>query len=253
MWQDRTPVQMRGLAAMGFTGAKLRATGGDVDPAQRRERLDAGLAIYLENIATDFYAAYHRYFPDKPVTALFLDARARHRAGDPTAFERTPSLSDPVWLDRVRERLARVVRENAAFRPLFYNMADEAGIADLAAAWDFDRSAPSLAAFRAWLPTRYAGIEALNRQWGTAYTAWAQAVPETTDQALARTDGNFSAWSDFRSFMDVAFAGAVRAGTDAVHGADPTALAALEGGQVPGWGGLRLPAARAGAGCVRDL
>ena len=37
--------------------------------------------------------------------------------------------------------------------------------------------------------------------------------------------------------MDVAFTRAVRMGTDAVHAADPQALAALEGAQVPGWGG----------------
>jgi hypothetical protein len=37
--------------------------------------------------------------------------------------------------------------------------------------------------------------------------------------------------------MDVAFADAVRIGTDAVHSADPNALAAIEGGQIPGGGG----------------
>ena len=34
-----------------------------------------------------------------------------------------------------------------------------------------------------------------------------------------------------------AFARALRAGTEAVHRADPEALAGIEGGQVPGWGG----------------
>ncbi len=41
----------------------------------------------------------------------------------------------------------------------------------------------------------------------------------------------------FKEWMDVAFARAVRAGADAVHQGDPEALAGLEGGQVPGWGG----------------
>jgi hypothetical protein len=54
---------------------------------------------------------------------------------------------------------------------------------------------------------------------------------------MARTDENFAAWGDFRAWMDMAYARAVRSGTDAVHAADPHALAALEGGQVPGWGG----------------
>ncbi len=62
-------------------------------------------------------------------------------------------------------------------------------------------------------------------------------MPELTDAAMRRTDDNYAAWADFKAWMDVAFAGAVRVGTDAVHRADPTALAALEGAQVPGWGG----------------
>jgi hypothetical protein len=37
--------------------------------------------------------------------------------------------------------------------------------------------------------------------------------------------------------MDLAFARALRMGTEAVHSADPTALAAIEGVQIPGWGG----------------
>ena len=61
--------------------------------------------------------------------------------------------------------------------------------------------------------------------------------PETTIQAMRRTDGNFAAWADFKAWMDVAFADALRRGTDAVHAADPNALAAIEGAQIPGWGG----------------
>jgi len=37
--------------------------------------------------------------------------------------------------------------------------------------------------------------------------------------------------------MDVSFANAVKMGVDAVHSVDPEAYVALEGGQVPGWGG----------------
>ena len=62
-------------------------------------------------------------------------------------------------------------------------------------------------------------------------------MPELTDTAMRRTDDNYSAWADFKAWMDVAFARAVQAGTEAVHQADPTALAGLEGGQIPGWGG----------------
>lgn len=239
LWQDRTPVQMRGLAALGFTGAKLSATGGNVDAEGRALRQGAGLSYYLENLATDFYAPYHRYTIGKPVNWLLEAAKAQYRANprDPDVFVREPGLLDPVWLERIRLRLDGVVRAEAANRPLFYNLGDESGIADLAVAWDFDMAPASLAGFRAWLRTGYPDLPALNAQWGSAFAAWDDVMPELTDAAVRRADGNFSAWSDFKAWMDVAFARAVQAGTDAVHGADRTALSALEGGQVPGWGG----------------
>lgn len=239
MWQDHTPVEMAGLARLGFTGAKLFGTGGRVDRQGAADRVGAGLSYYMENIATDFYAAYHRYTPDKSVTWLFDSVRARRLAapGDPAVNLRTPSLSDPAWLEQIRRRLDAVVRASAAERPLFYNLGDETGIADLAAAWDFDQSPESLDAFRVWLRTQYPDLPALNREWGTAYPNWDDIRPEPTDAAIRRTDENFAPWSDFKAWMDVAFARAVAAGRDSVHAADPDALAALEGGQLPGWGG----------------
>jgi hypothetical protein len=80
-------------------------------------------------------------------------------------------------------------------------------------------------------------LAALNAQWGTNFADWKSVVPQTTDQAIQRTDDNFSSWADFKDWMNVAFARAVRMGTDAVHSADPAALAAITGAQKPGWGG----------------
>jgi len=48
---------------------------------------------------------------------------------------------------------------------------------------------------------------------------------------------NFSACADFKEWMDAAFARAITAGTEAIHQADPQAVAAIEGTQIPGWGG----------------
>ena len=235
MWQDRTPVQLEGLRTLGFTGAKVRATSGDVDEAGKAGVQAAGLRFYLENVATDFYSPYHRYTPGKPVTWLFDEAKARLRAGDLRAFEREPSLSDAAWLERIRARLRDLAaRERGA---LFVNLADESGIGDLAAAWDADTGAASLAGMRDWLRGQYDTVESLNWQWGTSFARWDDVVPELTDAALWRGDENYSAWSDFKAWMDVAFARAVRAGTAAVHAGDPAARAALEGGQLPGWGG----------------
>ena len=197
----------------------------------------AGLGFYVENIATDFYAAYHRWTPGHSVTWLFDQARAAFAAGDPAAFWRTPSLADPAWRARVVGRLQDHVRLFGPYHPLFYSLGDETGIADLAAAWDFDLSPIGLESFRTWLRAQYGSLAALNEQWQTEFADWSAVAPGTTDAALARGDENFSAWGDFKAWMDVEFADAVRAGTTAVHAADPAALAGIEGAQPPGWGG----------------
>ncbi len=229
LWQTPPSASLPTLRAMGVTAFK-RGAAQPPGPA---------MPYYVENIATDFYSAYHRWWPDRPVTALFDDVKARHRAdtGDSSVFVRQPSLSDPAALVRTTDRLAAVVAAHRADCPLFYNLGDEPGIADLAAAWDFDLSPPSLAGMRDWLRVRYGTLAALNHQWSTDYGIWAEVRPELTTAAAARADQNWSAWADFKDWMDEAFARAVRVGTQAVHAADPDALAGLEGAQVPGWGG----------------
>ena len=131
----------------------------------------------------------------------------------------------------------RVVSVQHPYRPLYYNLGDEAGVADLAAFWDFDFSEYSLAAMRDWLKERYGSLTVLNQEWGTEFGRWEQVKPMTTREAMRRTDQNFSAWADFKEWMDVAFARAIESGTKAIHEADPEAVAAIEGAQIPGWGG----------------
>ena len=239
MWQERTPAQVVALKQLGFTATKLRATGGQIDPAELGLHVAADLPWFLENIATDFYAPYHRYTPGKSVTWLFDAAKARRRQdrADTSVFIREPSLSDPAWQARIADRLRLLVAAQSRYHPLYYNLADEAGIGDLAAAWDADISPASLAGFREWLHTQYPSLPALNVEWGTDFSDWDAVQPMLTDAALLRGDGNYAAWNDFKAWMDVAFARAVRAGTDALHRADPAALSGLEGGQLPGWGG----------------
>ncbi len=213
-------------------------------PAQNIERRiaplrDCGLGWYVENIATDFYSAYHRFSPGKPVNWRFVEVKKAHQDNpqDLRPFMRDPSLSDPEWQKRIRDRLTETVRAHRAHRPLFYNLGDEPGIADLSAFWDFDFSPHSLAGMRRWLERRYGSLAALNRQWGSRFTDWSSVVPMTTAEAMKRSDGNYSAWADFKEWMDVEFARAIERGTLAIHAADPGAYSAIAGGQIPGWGG----------------
>jgi hypothetical protein len=241
-WQSRNAAQLATLKRIGVTAATViadRDGTGTPLATQTAPLLQAGLRWYVENIATDFYSQYHRWTPGKPVNWRFVDLQRRYHANtdDLAALVRDPSLSDPGAQARIDARLGEIVRQESRFYPLYYSLGDETGIADLSSFWDFDFSPASLAGMRGWLRGQYGTLDALNTEWGTHFATWNDVRPETTIQAMHRTDGNFAAWADFKTWMDVAFADAVRRGTDAVHVADPHALAAIEGAQIPGWGG----------------
>jgi hypothetical protein len=242
MWQGQTPAGYATLKKLGITAGMVQADHRDeasTSMPSLARLVDADLRCYLENIATDFYSPYHKWYDGREVDWRFVEAKQRYWANprDRAAFIREPSLSDPEWLNRIHDRLTRSVRALHPYRPLYYSLGDETGIGDLAAFWDFDFSEFSLAAMREWLKDDYDSLAALNQQWGTAFSHWDEVVPMTTDEAIKRSDGNFSAWGDFKEWMDVAFARALKNGSDAVHAADPGAVSAIEGAQIPGWGG----------------
>lgn len=241
-WQARNEAQLVTLKRLGITAATVIAKRDDTGtPAEQQyaPMLAAGLRRYIENIATDYYSAYHRWFPGRPVNWRFVEAQHRYQQNpdDESLLWRDPSFVDPVWQQRICDRLMTIVAEEKRYDPLYYSLGDETGIADLSAFWDFDLSPGSLAAMRIWLRQSYGTLAALNGEWGTHFMRWDEVRPETTRQAMRRTDDNFAAWADLKAWMDVSFAQALRMGTDAVHRADPAALSGMEGVQVPGWGG----------------
>ena len=245
MWHDQSPQGHAALKELGVGGAKVLASRDPIYAASAVEArlagpLSVGVRWYVENIATDFYANYHRWRPDRPsVTWLFDETKRRRREfpTDPTVNHRDPSLCDPAALAPILARLRATAAHQAQYRPLFLNLADEPGIADLAAAWDFDTTPACIAGFQDWLRTQYRDLSTLNRQWGSSFASWHAISPPTTDEALARADNNWSGWADFKAFMDRTFAAALRSARDAVHAVDPTALVGIGGAQLPGWGG----------------
>ncbi|MDB5406737.1 MAG: hypothetical protein JWL84_1649, partial [Rhodospirillales bacterium] len=242
IWQQQSALQYRALRQIGVTAGMLQAdrdSPGKLDPARVGAFRAAEMPWYVENIATDFYSAYHRWTPDHVENYRFDQVKRLYAGnpGDPAALRREPSLSDPQWQRRIRDRLRATVRAQRRDRPLFYDLGDETGIADLAAYWDFDFSKSSVSGFRRWLSRQYPSIAALNREWGSSFARWDDIVPMTTPEAMRRTDGNFSPWADFKAWMDTEFARSLRRGTAAVHVADRDAVAAIEGAQIPGWGG----------------
>src|SRR5262249_51401114 len=142
MWQHHTPEQFAALKTIGIDGGQWVGRNRSLPEFLRNN----DLRWYAENIATDFYSEYHRYFPDRTNSWKFLEAREwykKDRTGK-EALKRRPSLNDPVWIARIRERLIDSAKFYAPYRPFFYSLGDEAGIANLAAFWDFDFSDESI-------------------------------------------------------------------------------------------------------------
>ena len=235
MWQPHSAEQVATLMTLGINAGQFNG--------RNKNRpdflLQNNLRWYVENIATDFYSEYHRYRADRTQEWSFLQAKELYRK-DPSskeAFKRHPSLSDPEWLKRIHDRLVDAARTWSPYRPVFYDLGDESGIADLDAFWDFDFSDYSLGEMRSWLRERYGTLAALNGQWGTEFTNWDAVVPDTTREAMRKPGENFSAWADHKEWMDIAFSRAVKMGVDAIRSVDPDAYAGIAGAQMPGWGG----------------
>ena len=235
MWQDGTADHFHNLRKVGVTAGKSSESS-TVLPASL---LKDDMRWYVENIATDFYSEYHRYRKDRPYNFALLQAKALYKQ-DPSSKEglkRHPSFSDPQWLDKIHDRMVGAAQVYSPYRPLFYNLADESGIAELAGFWDFDFSDHSLDAMRLWLKDRYGSLAALNQQWGSNFASWDLVTPDTTREAMKRGDQNYSSWADHKEWMDIAFASALKAGVDAIHSVDAQAYVGIEGAQMPGWGG----------------
>jgi hypothetical protein len=221
MWQQHPARNWGKLKELGISGGEYSGRS-RVPPAFL---LDHNLRWYAENIATDFYAEYHRFRPDRRPNWSFYEALELYKR-DPAskeAFKRSPSLSDAAWLERIRQRVIESAKFYSPYRPFFYSLGDESGIADLTQYWDFDFSDHALTEMRGWLKKRYGTLPNLNAQWGTNFTRWTLVTPETTNEAMKRTDGNFSSWSDHKEFMDLSFANALKMGTDAIRSIDPDA------------------------------
>ena len=81
-WQSRNEPVYAALKRLRITAAKVMANrDGTGTPVERQyaPMLAAGLSWYVENIATDFYSAYHRWFPGRTVNWRFIEAQQRLR------------------------------------------------------------------------------------------------------------------------------------------------------------------------------
>jgi hypothetical protein len=232
MYYPYRPEQQAALRNLGVTAGQLQNL-----PSHRP---DGGVRwwkynyrFYVDQMADDFFAPYHTpEFKDKErrmkeAKNLYKSDRSRK-----DAFIRHSCLNDPAAENAAMAAIRSVVTAQQRFRPFYYST-DETGVANLVEAWDFCFCLKTLGAMRTWLLSQYGSLEAINREWGTRFGSMEEVTPLSTDEMMKRGDDNLSPWADHRTFMNLSFANAARKASETVHSIDPTAIAGLNGCQMP--------------------
>ena len=157
---------------------------------------------------------------------LFAFSLAAWGAGsDPTITVSPRCLTAPAF----RANLFGVLQQHAAtakdFTTYGYGLGDEAGICGHGQ--DLCFSPTCLEYTRRYVKGRVDSLDALNREWGTAFAAWEEVKPMTREEAGQH--GNFAPWVDHRLAMEDMFAALIRDCADAIRQHDPGGMAGTEG------------------------
>lgn len=152
------------------------------------------------------------------------------QTGDKQYLVRKPCLHRD-WRETARAQMTEKIRPFLKYRPFHYYLYDEPSLTSYSRTFDFCFSPETLAAFREWLKREYRTLKALNEEWGSAYRRWEEITPPTTEEA--QQEGRIPAWADFRRFMELTYAEALKYTQEVVEGLDPGAKTLVGGTQVP--------------------
>jgi hypothetical protein len=150
------PVMPERLRELGITSGMIGPGG---DPTFFAKN---GFGHYVENIVNEGLCLKFR----SNVTnwEKFVTEWAKTR--DKASLVRDYPLEDSTWLQRMSEHMKRTARDAMLHSPLLYDLRDELSTTISANPFDYDYSPTSLAAFRAWLKTRYASLDFVFRLGG---------------------------------------------------------------------------------------
>ncbi len=124
--------------------------------------LDNNFRFYVEQMAWEVFAVYHKR---QNLWHAWQDGYQANR-DNPAMLVREPCLNDPKTDEYLRERLTRMVRMHKAFRPLFYNIADELGQGDQIQPTDFCHSPFCTVKFADYLRSIYDSPGEAGAEWG---------------------------------------------------------------------------------------
>ena len=153
-------------------------------------------------------------------------------------------LDDPEYLEWTTKKIASQIERVNLFNPIVYDLMDEGSYTSYARAFDFDFSPVSLKHFRIWLKQQHGSLDALNKEWATAFRTWDEVMPLHTEQARTRAKGrklpSYAPWADHRRYNDIVYNKYIQHCSDAARAAgDGDAVVGIGGGQRPdpygGW------------------
>ncbi len=131
--------------------------------------LDNNFRFYVEQMAWEVFAVYHKR---QNLWHAWQDGYQTHRENW-ELLVRQPCLNDPKTDDYLRDRLTRMVRMHKAFRPLFYNIADELGQGDQIQPTDFCHSTHCTVKFAEYLRSIYGSPGTVGAEWaGIEIARW---------------------------------------------------------------------------------
>jgi hypothetical protein len=129
------------------------------------------------------------------VTRVALEARDDH------TFR--PGLHDQAWFEKQRASMVPCTRQAIPYAPPAYTLGDENYLSRGKA--EGGGSPETVAAFRAWLQTKYKTIVALNQTWASDHASFAAITEPLWLAEAALQNRSYAAWFDHREFLDTAF------------------------------------------------
>ena len=159
--------------------------------------------------------------------------------GDKKQLVRKPCLHDPKYILDAGNTAKALVDKLKDLNPLGYVLADETSLTSAGVTTyptrgvDICFTCDTLNAFRQWLKGEYATLADLNEQWETDFGSWNQVTASTKEELLPEKTGNFSSWSDHRTFMEKSFLDAYMISVDILRQANPGVPVGLCGTSPP--------------------
>ncbi|MFH1708179.1 MAG: FHA domain-containing protein [Planctomycetota bacterium] len=196
---------------------------------------------------------------EEPAVAEAIAAFKRDRK-NPAVLVRPHCYNDPAVRATLIANVKDAVTRYRDARPVAYALGDEISSESFVTPIDWCYCPSCLALFRAWLTTVYPDISAVNRVWGTRFTAFDQAMPATV-QAMIEANNyftgrsaerdmrypelNYASHNDYREWRDINLAEVLAGLRDAGRSVDPDTPIGAVGLQRPaecgGFDYTRLP------------